>query len=81
MGAKSVVLGGLSQGYAASLISLLTWEGEPFAASFGMCGWIPFRKHMSDIVSPERSSGDAETDEPDPFARDADARVGELDKL
>lgn len=52
IGARNVILGGLSQGCAATLISLLTWDGEPIAAGFGMCGWLPFRKQMEDIARP-----------------------------
>ncbi|KAL2040499.1 hypothetical protein N7G274_006942 [Stereocaulon virgatum] len=70
VGAKNVVLGGLSQGCAVSLASLLTWEGEPYAAQFGMCGWIPFRTHMADIVNPDEVSDKAEDGEPDLFAHD-----------
>ncbi|CAD6590312.1 MAG: hypothetical protein ASARMPRED_004722 [Alectoria sarmentosa] len=65
VGASNVVLGGLSQGCAASLISLLTWDGPPLAAVFGMCGWLPFRKQMKDIAQP---SSDCEDNE-DLFAR------------
>lgn len=50
VGAKNVILGGLSQGCAAVLIALLTWSGEPIAAGFGMCGWLPFRKQMEDTA-------------------------------
>lgn len=50
VGAKNVVLWGLSQGCAALLISLLTWPGEPLAAAVGMCGWLPFRDHLEEIV-------------------------------
>ncbi|KAK3171233.1 hypothetical protein OEA41_003317 [Lepraria neglecta] len=78
VGAKNVVLGGLSQGCAASLISLLTWQGEPLAAAFGMCGWIPFRKRMSDIVSPETLGNNGDNDDPDPFARDPKDEAEEL---
>ncbi len=69
VGAKNVVLGGLSQGGAATLISLLLWEGEPLAASFGMCGWLPLRQHMTDITDPRTWSDDGD----DPFAREEDA--------
>lgn len=68
VGAGNVVLGGLSQGCAATLISLLTWESEPLAAVFGLCGWLPLRQHMTDIVDP-RIASDGE----DPFACDDDA--------
>ncbi len=50
VGKDNVVLGGLSQGCAATLISLLTWDGEALPAAFGMCGWLPFRKQMDDIA-------------------------------
>ncbi|ELR09480.1 hypothetical protein VC83_00605 [Pseudogymnoascus destructans] len=54
VGAKNVVLMGLSQGCAASIISLLTWQGEPLGAAVGMCGWLPFRKQMLDRGDDER---------------------------
>ncbi|KAL8882789.1 MAG: hypothetical protein Q9192_007518 [Flavoplaca navasiana] len=65
VGAENVVLGGLSQGCAAALIALLMWDGEPIVAAFGMCGWLPFRKQMEDIVvasesGAENASGDAD---------------------
>ena len=66
VGATNVVLGGLSQGWAAALVSLLTWEGEPLAAAFGMCGWLPFRQHIVDIADPQTPSDLGE----DPFVRE-----------
>ncbi|KAI4170605.1 MAG: hypothetical protein LQ343_004837 [Gyalolechia ehrenbergii] len=51
VGAENVVLGGLSQGCAAALVSLLTWDDRSIAAAFGMCGWLPFRMQMEDIAS------------------------------
>lgn len=74
VGARNVVLGGLSQGCAATLIALLLWEGEPLAAGFGMCGWLPLRQHMADIVDPQTPRDNGE----DPFAQ-ADDRDQELD--
>ena len=50
VGPENVVLWGLSQGAATSLISLLLWEGPKFAAAIGMCGWLPLRKHMEDAI-------------------------------
>lgn len=70
VGAKNVVLGGLSQGCAAALVSMLLWEGVPLAAMFGMCGWLPFRKHMQDVVAPAAGTGDGAEDDDDPFAYD-----------
>ena len=54
VGASNVVLGGLSQGCAASLVALLLWEGEPLAAAVGMCGRLPYRKKMEEIMREER---------------------------
>lgn len=65
VGAGNVVLGGLSQGCAASLVALLMWEGEPLGAAFGMCGWLPFRKQMEEIARPHYDASDEE----DPFER------------
>lgn len=59
VGAKNIILGGLSQGCAAALIALLTWDGEPIAAVFGMCGWLPFRKPMEEITCPGEPDKDA----------------------
>ena len=50
VGAQNVVLGGLSQGCAAAMVALLMWDGEPIKAGFGMCGWLPFRKEMEDVL-------------------------------
>ncbi|KAK3366115.1 Alpha/Beta hydrolase protein [Lasiosphaeria ovina] len=54
-GAQNVVLGGLSQGCAASLVALLLWDGEPLAAAVGMCGWLPFMSHLLNPKDAERS--------------------------
>lgn len=56
-----MALGGLSQGRAAMLISLLTWTGEPLGALFGLCGWLPFEQHMTKIVRPIAPSEDSFT--------------------
>ena len=52
------MLGGLSQGCATVLVALLTWEGEPIRAAFGMCGWLPFRKQMEDILIANMGNSD-----------------------
>ena len=66
VGAENVTLGSLSQGCAATLISILLWTGEPLCAVFGMCGWLPLRHHIADIADPQTPS---EGDE-DVFARE-----------
>ncbi|KAK3685385.1 Alpha/Beta hydrolase protein [Podospora appendiculata] len=50
VGAGNVVLGGISQGCAAGLVTLLLWEGERLGAFLGMCGWLPFRKGLAGVV-------------------------------
>ena len=51
VGASNVILGGLSQGCATSLIASLLWDGPPLRAMIGMCGWLPLRKRMEDIAT------------------------------
>jgi len=72
-GAGNVVLGGLSQGCAASLIALLLWDGEPLAAAVGMCGWLPFRRQMEDIARGVEAVKDSEIEDEgfNPFASDS----------
>ena len=74
VGASNVVLGGLSQGCAASLVALLLWEGEALAAGVGMCGWLPYRKAMAGLM---RGEDEDEEDEDDTFERDADDADGD----
>jgi predicted esterase len=75
IGAKNVVLWGLSQGCATSLSSLLTWDGKQFAATVGMCGYLPFGNHVEDISKPKklRATNDPfgtaeEEEDSDPFS-------------
>lgn len=75
VGKENVVLFGLSQGCATSLASLLTWNGEPFAAVVGMCGWLPFGNVIKEIAGGNSMPmeddllGLSEDDDDDPFAR------------
>ncbi|KAK3695955.1 hypothetical protein LTR37_018250 [Vermiconidia calcicola] len=50
VGSQNVLLWGLSQGCAISLVSLLLWQGPKIAAVVGMCGWLPLRKRMEAAV-------------------------------
>jgi predicted esterase len=59
VGPSNVVVGGLSQGCAASLISLLLWDGPQLGAYVGMCGWLPFRELMAKAIG---QPADAEDD-------------------
>lgn len=46
-GTRNVVLGGISQGCAASLVASLLWEGpEGLGGVVGMCGWLPYISQM-----------------------------------
>lgn len=46
-GARNVILGGISQGCAASLVASLLWEGrEGLGGVVGMCGWLPYISQM-----------------------------------
>ena len=59
IGAENVILGALSQGCAASLVALLLWDGPPFKAMFGMCGWLPMRKRVKEMRdTPPPDDGD-----------------------
>ncbi|CZT41200.1 related to phospholipase/esterase [Rhynchosporium secalis] len=51
IGEQNVVLCGLSQGCATFLTSLLTWDGKPFAATVGMCGYLPFATQIEEIAT------------------------------
>jgi predicted esterase len=63
VGPSRVVVGGLSQGCAAVLISMMLWQGPPIGAWFGMCGWLPFRYLMMDFAQ-EASDKPEDLDEP-----------------
>lgn len=79
VGASNVALMGLSQGCAAGIVATLLWEGEPFAALVGMCGYLPFRKGMQDAIEDADMDGRAgmagsgDEGEEDMFERDSDA--------
>lgn len=81
-GARNIVFGGLSQGCAAALVSLLLWEGDKLGAAVGMCGWLPFADRMLEQVTGSMGNfaADAEDqineaeDDFDPFDRDDDDR-------
>jgi predicted esterase len=68
VGAKNVVIMGLSQGCAASIVAALLWTGEPLGAVVGICGYLPFRKSMKEVVDGTEDEG-AESDEEGLFER------------
>ena len=72
-GTENIVLGGLSQGCAASMVASLLWDGDALGALVGMCGWLPLSRHLGDIMRGV-SIDDEEIDgeEFNPFAEDED---------
>lgn len=73
-GTENIILGGLSQGCAASVVALLLWDGEGALGGFvGMCGRLPFRRQLEDVVRGVYGDGD-EVDGEDfnPFADEDD---------
>jgi predicted esterase len=79
VGPKNVFLMGLSQGCAASIIAALLWRGQAFGALVGMCGYLPFRKEMHDILRAAEIGHDglAGDEEVDVFERgDEEPEVG-----
>lgn len=52
VGCQNVVLGGLSQGGAASIVAGLLWDDRkegPLGGIFGLCSWLPFAGKMKDL--------------------------------
>lgn len=49
IGRENVVIWGLSMERATSLMSLLTWDDEAFAAVIGTCGYFPFANHVKTV--------------------------------
>ncbi|PQE09917.1 acyl- thioesterase protein [Rutstroemia sp. NJR-2017a BVV2] len=75
VGARNVVLWGMSQGCATGLAAVVTWEGEPFAGMVGMCGWLPFGNLVEEMVGGGgwgARDGDGDYADEDPFARSDD---------
>ena len=69
VGARNVILGGLSQGCAAALVSILLWKSEPLGAIFGFCGWLPIQQCMQDMVEGALNAGAGVDDGDDLFAQ------------
>ncbi|KAK3196904.1 hypothetical protein K4F52_000248 [Lecanicillium sp. MT-2017a] len=77
-GASNIIIGGLSQGCAASLVALLLWESEPPAAWFGLCGWLPFASTLADFckTTNDVDEEEEEEEEEDIFERDPEDNGG-----
>lgn len=59
--ASSVVIGGFSQGSAASLISVLLWEGDPLGGWFGLNGWLPFAEEVMNAAQQDNEHDNEES--------------------
>lgn len=56
-GVENVILGGISQGCAASLVAALLWEGDGrLGAVVGMCGWLPYLAQMKEAMQAQTDS-------------------------
>lgn len=78
-GAQNVVIGGFSQGAAASLSAALLWDGEQkLGGVVAICAWLPYVSQMAELL--QRGGGDEtpcsaqaeqqhEEDDFDPFER------------
>ncbi|GAM41084.1 acyl-protein thioesterase [Talaromyces pinophilus] len=59
--AGSVIIGGFSQGSAASLVSALLWEAAPLGGWFGLSGWLPFAEEVVDAAQEADEEDEAST--------------------
>lgn len=79
VGKGNVVLMGLSQGCAASVVAGMLWEGEAFGGVVGMCGYVPLRRGMEDVIEEKAKDDDglvvSGDDEEDMFDRNGDGGV------
>lgn len=69
VGATNVILWGLSQGCAASLVATILSQEVPFVAVVDTCGWLPLRGRMDAMLNDE-----PQADEDNPFASSPDDR-------
>ncbi|KAH8687645.1 Alpha/Beta hydrolase protein [Tricladium varicosporioides] len=58
VGREKVVVWGLSQGCATTLMSGLMWDGEAFGGMVGMCGYLPFSNYVEDVFNPSTAQLD-----------------------
>ncbi|KAF3224321.1 hypothetical protein TWF191_006103 [Orbilia oligospora] len=59
---ERIVVGGLSQGCAASLYAMLCYN-KRLGGYVGMCGWLPFAKYMEDCLEASQNKDDTEDDD------------------
>lgn len=85
-GAQNVVLGGFSQGAAASLVAALLWDGEQrLGGVMAICAWLPYMSQMADMLqrihgkATPCKGGEQDEEEFDPFER-TPSREDEVDQ-
>ncbi|KAF3292873.1 hypothetical protein TWF132_005235 [Orbilia oligospora] len=59
---ERIVVGGLSQGCAASLYAMLCYNKQ-LGGYIGMCGWLPFAKYMEDCLGTSQNKDNTEDDD------------------
>lgn len=73
---RRIVLGGLSQGCAMALVSLLVADDAELPATLGavvgMCGWLPLRRRLEEGFAVGSTAGLLEGEEFNPFGGDTD---------
>lgn len=72
-GARNIILGGISQGCAVSLIASLLWEGkEGLGGVVGMCGWLPYISQIKERLN----IGHEDDGRHSPAVEDSDEQAG-----
>lgn len=72
-GARNIILGGISQGCAVSLIASLLWEGkEGLGGVVGMCGWLPYISQIKEQLN----MGHEDNERHSTAAKDSDQQDG-----
>ncbi|GAM37826.1 acyl-protein thioesterase [Talaromyces pinophilus] len=77
IGYQKVILGGLSQGCAAGIFTLLGGGfgesgNERLGAFIGMSGWLPFEKQLNDMTDDEEEKDEKEEDDQDDEESESD---------
>lgn len=80
VGTENVIVWGMSQGAAASLVAMLLWEGKRVAAWVGMCGWLPLRRTLEETVQQEQG-GETEATQSERRFKTSIARLREALQL
>ncbi|EGD90143.1 hypothetical protein H112_02616 [Trichophyton rubrum D6] len=66
VGAKNVIIGGLSQGCAQALHVLLSYANDehlPLGGLVGMSGWLPFKEQIADFIPKDQEEQEVGNEE------------------